>query len=201
MNKLIPDLYNSKVVSWHQKRRSSTSIFDRQISTFWYGTSSDVPRPSLSDKTAVGRQSNLGLNKTSLCYNWQIITKLNIYFHITYKRGIFDKHRSILCSLIIQTKVKNLNFLQCFGYPSFRSVPTNNVIMLGLPTASQTPSKLSILSLITALLPSYFETAYSMGDINQMWIRKSSKRYVLQYIQSYTFDFFLSFNHVLSRLT
>ena len=62
MNKLISDLYNSKAVRWHQKQPSSASILDGQISTFWYGTSSDVPRPSLSGKTAVGSQSNLGVD-------------------------------------------------------------------------------------------------------------------------------------------
>ena len=61
MNKLIPNFYNSKAVRWHQKRRSSASILDGQYPLFDIGRTLTSHGPSLSRKTAVGRQSNLGL--------------------------------------------------------------------------------------------------------------------------------------------
>lgn len=59
-----------------------------------------------------------------------ILVQINIY-----QRGNLDSHRSALCSLGILTKDEELNLPSSIGYLRHTRIPTNNVILLGLPSA------------------------------------------------------------------
>jgi len=100
------------------------------------------------------------------------------------KEEILDNHRSILCFFWISTK--DALDHPSLWIPKLHNCPYKQRDIAGSAKCSTKPvSKwlISILSAVKTGLQSYYDTSYSRGGVNQMWILKNSKD-LLEYIQS-----------------
>ena len=101
------------------------------------------------------------------------------------KEEILDNHRSVLCSFGISTKDEELDLPSLYWIPKLHKCSFKQRYIAGYAKCSTKPlSKLltCILSAVKTDLQIYFDTGYSRGVVNQMWILKNSKD-LLEYIQ------------------
>jgi hypothetical protein len=102
------------------------------------------------------------------------------------KEEVLNNHRSVLYSFGISTKDEELDLPSLYWIPKLHKCPFKQRYISGFAKCSTKPlSKLltCILSAVKTGLQSYYDTSYSRGGVNQMWILKNSKD-LLEYIQS-----------------
>jgi hypothetical protein len=101
------------------------------------------------------------------------------------KEEILDNHRSVLYSFGISAKDLELDLPSLYWIPKLHKCPCKQRYVYGSAKCSTKPlSKLltCILLAVKTGFPSYCDTSYSRGGVNQMWILKNSND-MLEYIQ------------------
>ena len=97
------------------------------------------------------------------------------------KEEILDNHRSVLCSFENSTKDEELDLPSLFWIQKLHKCPFKQHYIARSARGSTKPlSKLLICIL--------YDTSYSDGDVNQMWILQNSKD-LLEYIQARSLSF------------
>ena len=107
------------------------------------------------------------------------------------KEKILDHHRSVFCSFGISTKDEELDLPSLYWIPKLHKCPFRQRYTAGSAKCSTKPLfkvLTCILSAVKTGLQSYCDTSYSRGGVNQMWILKNSK-YFLVYNSIKIFDF------------
>ena len=107
------------------------------------------------------------------------------------KEKILDHHRSVFCSFGISTKDEELDLPSLYWIPKLQKCPFRQRYTAGSAKCSTKPLfkvLTCILSAVKTGLQSYCDTSYSRGSVNQMWILKNSK-YFLVYNSIKIFDF------------
>jgi hypothetical protein len=107
------------------------------------------------------------------------------------KEKILDHHRSVFCSFGISTKDEELDLPSLYWIPKLHKCPFRQRYTAGSAKCSTKPLfkvLTCILSAVNTGLQSYCDTSYSRGGVNQMWILKNSK-YFLVYNSIKIFDF------------
>jgi hypothetical protein len=107
------------------------------------------------------------------------------------KEKILDHHRSVFCSFGISTKDEELDLPSLYWIPKLHTCPFRQRYTAGSAKCSMKPLfkvLTCILSAVKTGLQSYCDTSYSRGGVNQMWILKNSK-YFLVYNSIKIFDF------------
>ena len=102
------------------------------------------------------------------------------------KEEILDNNRSVLCSFGISTKGEELDLPSLYWIPKLHKYPFKQCyIAVSAKCSTKLLSKLltCILSAVKTGLKSYWDTSYSRGGVNQMWILQTLND-LLEYIQS-----------------
>jgi hypothetical protein len=102
------------------------------------------------------------------------------------KEEILDNHRSVLCSFGISTKCEGLDLPSLYWIPKLHNCPFKQRYIAGFAKCFTKHLSKLLTCIITAVktgLQSYYDTSYSRGGVNKMWILKNSKD-LLEYIQS-----------------